>query len=59
MTLPTFAAASPLLMGAWCPPLSIDISCLPARRSAADPPHAAAAVNDGTDRRTDGHSTIK
>jgi len=34
-------AAAPLLLGTWRPPLSIDISC---PRSAANPPHAAAAV---------------
>jgi len=45
MTLPALAderrAAAPLLLGARRPPLSIDISY---RRSAANPPHVAAAV---------------
>jgi len=60
VTLLAFAtkrrAAAPLLLGARRPPLSIDISC-PERRSAANPPYAAAAVYDGTDRQTDGRLT--
>jgi len=54
MTLPAFAAmhyaAVPLLLGTWHPQLSIDL--LPTWCSAANPPHAAAAVGQ-TDGRTD------
>jgi len=48
VTLPTFAAerraAAPLLLAFRHPPLLINISCPRGRRSAANPPHAAAAV---------------
>jgi len=48
MALPAFAAerraAALLLLGARCPPLSVDISCPHTDRSAANPPHAAATV---------------
>ena len=47
-------AVAPLLLGARHPPLLIDLPS--ARRSAANPQHAASASNDGTDGRTDGRT---
>jgi len=59
MTLPAFAAerraAAPLLLGAG----AVDRYVLPAGRSAANPPHAAASVERWgrqTDRETDGRT---
>ena len=46
MTRPAFAAERRHV-------LSIDISCLAAGHSAANPPHAAAAAVDRWDRQTD------
>jgi len=51
MALPAFAAAAPVVQQ------SIDGYLLPARPTAANPPHAAAAV-DRWDRQTDRHFTI-
>ena len=57
MTLPAFAAerraAALLLLGAGAP--AVDRYDLPAGRSAANPPHAAAAV-ERWDQRTDGRT---
>ena len=49
------AAAAPLLLGAGR--AAIDRYLLPAGRTAANPPHAAAAV-DSWDRQRDGHRTV-
>jgi len=34
---------------------AVDRYCLPAGPTVANPPHAATAAQDGTDRQTDGH----
>ena len=47
------AAAAPLLLGPRRPPLSIDISCMPARQSAANPCTPLLRSNNVTDGRTD------
>jgi len=62
MILPASAsgrrAAAPLMPGAGA--AAVDQYALPARRSAANPPHAAAAeFNDGTDRRTDRQTDVR
>jgi len=51
MAVPAFAAAAPVVQQ------SINRYLLPAGPAAANPPHAAAAV-DRWDRQTDGHFTI-
>jgi len=63
--LPAFAAAhraaAPLLLSAdACStgPAAVDRHILPAGRSAANPPHAAAAEIDVTDGRTNGRLAI-
>ena len=62
MTLPAFAAerraTAPLLVYVALQPAAVDRYHLPARRSAANPPHAAAVAQDGSDRKTDGHRTV-
>jgi len=58
MTLPAFAAERwPLQHGARSASAAIDRYLLPARRSAANPPAAVAAV-DRWDRERDGRQTV-
>ena len=65
MTLPAFAAkrraaaraAAPLLLGMPAP-AAVDRHLLPARRSAANPPHAAQAV-ERWDREADGRTDAR
>ena len=57
VTLPAFAAAMPLLLGAWHQPLSIDIRIpLGAQQQTRRTPLLRSI--DGTDRRTDVHQTV-
>jgi len=51
-------ATAPLLVYVALQPAAVDRYHLPARRSAANPPHAAAVAQDGSDRKTDGHRTV-
>jgi len=55
-TLPTFAAERACSWYAVLAPATIDRYLVPAQRSAANPPAAAATV-DRWDRQTDGHPT--